>query len=155
MASWIRPPVLSEMIGLAAFSTAPFKLISRYNRTPSPRRSRLPRRSNFDEKVVFGEKDIFVKEMLETYNKDERIIQKTISNLTNPYYIVLSKDLPTRIVSLQVNDNAEIEMYMDNGWQVNFSLHKDTSGLIPNLTLNATLVGAPLSYRTILRREAV
>ena len=63
------------------------------------------------------------------------------------------ENLPTRVVTIRMMGDF-LEIYMDNGWQVNLRFSQNTLNPTPNLSIDAFIVGAPLSYRvTINNRE--
>lgn len=81
--------------------------------------------------------------MHNTLNKPSK---NKISAITVPMV-----ELPTRLVALEFkpeNSNT-VEMYLDNGWQLNFRIHNASSKVEPSLKFDVQFIGMPISILNI------
>lgn len=81
--------------------------------------------------------------IIETFNLHGTLNQSTekiISAITVPKII-----LPTELVAIKFKNNSKntIEMYLNNGWQLNFRIHNASSKVEPSLKFDIKLVGMP------------
>lgn len=65
--------------------------------------------------------------------------KKTIQGLSGEICLIIEGKSPTRIITIEKYDE-EIEIYMDNGWQVNLYLELLEQQIIKDIKL----VGAPV-----------
>lgn len=75
-----------------------------------------------------------------TFRKDWIVATREIQGLSNASFIIQGK-YPTRVISTGKHNN-EMEIYMNNGWQVNLKNDICDSGVISN----ARLVGVPATH---------
>lgn len=87
--------------------------------------------------------------LIHTFNMNGTLNQPSktkISAITVPLV-----ELPTRIVALEFKKGSKttIEMYLDNGWELNFRLHNASTEVEPSLKFDVQFMGMPLSILTI------
>ena len=60
-------------------------------------------------------------------------------------------ELPTELVALKFKNNSKntVEMYLNNGWQLNFRIHNASSKVEPSLKFDVQFIGMPASVITI------
>lgn len=65
-----------------------------------------------------------------------------ISTLTSP-----EASLPTELIAMQFKSGSAntVEMYLNNGWQLSFSIHTADAIADPSLQLDIQLIGIPVS----------
>lgn len=65
--------------------------------------------------------------------------------------IVPIVELPTELVALQwkTGSTNTVEMYLNNGWQMNFRIHNASSQVQPSLKFDVQLIGMPANVLTI------
>ena len=70
---------------------------------------------------------------------------------TAPRRRILRSTLPTRIVAFDFKRNSKttVEMYMDNGWQFSFRIHRADNPMIPSLKFDVQIIGMPTTIITI------
>lgn len=59
--------------------------------------------------------------------------------------------LPTELVALQWKKGSTntVEMYLNNGWQLDFRIHNASSQVQPSLKFDVQLIGMPANVLTI------
>ncbi len=88
-------------------------------------------------------------ELIKKAESDENFARDIIKSLITKQDI---ENLPTRVVTIRMCGDL-LEIYMDNGWQVNLRFSQNTLNPTPNLSIDAFIAGAPLSYRVTINKE--
>lgn len=105
---------------------------------------------------------IGVKDYYKVISKDSKRITLVYTfnmhgELNNPYDGKISAltipivELPSRIVAFEFKPNSDntTEMYLNNGWQLNFRIHNASTMVEPSLKFDVQFVGMPPSILTV------
>ena len=92
-------------------------------------------------KVMSHDKKLLT--VIQTFNLHGTLNQpskKIISAITVPKI-----SLPTELVAIRLKNNSKttVEMYLNNGWQLNFRIHNASTKVEPSLKFDIKFVGMP------------
>ena len=87
--------------------------------------------------------------MIHTFNVHDTL-NKPAKNKVSAITVPVVK-LPTRLVALELKPNSDntVEMYLDNGWQLNFRIHNASTKVEPSLKFDIQFVSMPLDVLNI------